>query len=455
MSRRKRYAIVGTGSRAAMFIEAASKTYVRHADLVGFCDISQARMNYWNQRMREGYSHPVVPTYLAGQFDRMITETQPDVVIVASMDSTHHHYIVHSVELGCDVICEKPMTIDEQKAKAVLDAVARTGRKVTVTFNYRYVPSVTLVRDMVMSGRIGTPLAVDLMWTLNTSHGADYFRRWHREKDKSGGLLVHKATHHFDLVNFWVGSYPQTVFAMGDLKFYGRTNAANRGEHYEYDRYTDAPGAGKDPFAFDLRRLEELRGLYLDAEADSGYIRDRNVFGDNITIEDTMAVIARYHNGVQLSYSLVAYSPWEGLRACITGTKGRIELFEYHGSHVIVDEADKQLGNERRSEGPEVPGIGNFAVYYPMFGKPVELKIPEASGGHGGGDRLILEQLFLPNQPADRYCRQADHIDGAASILLGIAANRSIETGQPVDVRQLLNLEEYRGKDVGGVRASA
>ena len=64
---------------------------------------------------------------------------------------------------------------------------------------------------------------------LDTSHGADYFRRWHREKDKSGGLLVHKSTHHFDLVNWWLASSPKTVFAMGGLRFYGRENAEGRG----------------------------------------------------------------------------------------------------------------------------------------------------------------------------------------------------------------------------------
>ena len=45
-------------------------------------------------------------------------------------------------------------------------------------------------------------------WALDTVHGADYFRRWHREKKNSGGLLVHKSSHHFDLVNWWLGDVP-------------------------------------------------------------------------------------------------------------------------------------------------------------------------------------------------------------------------------------------------------
>ena len=56
---------------------------------------------------------------------------------------------------------------------------------------------------------------------LDTKHGADYFRRWHRDKAHSGGLLVHKASHHFDLVNWWIQSAPTRVFASGGLRFYG------------------------------------------------------------------------------------------------------------------------------------------------------------------------------------------------------------------------------------------
>jgi predicted dehydrogenase len=63
-------------------------------------------------------------------------------------------------------------------------------------------PLASKVRELMMQGIVGRPLSVSFSWMLDTSHGADYFRRWHREKDKSGGLLVHKATHHFDIINW-------------------------------------------------------------------------------------------------------------------------------------------------------------------------------------------------------------------------------------------------------------
>jgi predicted dehydrogenase len=279
---------------------------------------------------------------------------------------------------------------------------------------------------------------VDFSWVLDTSHGADYFRRWHREKENSGGLLVHKASHHFDLVNWWVDAYPAEVFAMGGLRFYGRENAESRGEQYNYNRYTGVPEAQNDPFALFLTSKAALKGLYLDAEAETGYIRDRNVFGEPIDIEDTMAVTVRYNNGVILSYSLVAYAPWEGLRVAITGTKGRIEMdIEETVSHLLGD------GQPSHSEGPAA-SKGPFRQarmrVYPMFGRPYELEVATGKGGHGGADPVMLEQIFSPNPPPDPYNRQASHIDGAASVLVGIAANQAMQTGRMVCIDELFPL---------------
>ena len=429
----KRYALVGTGSRAGMYVEAITKRFRDFAQLVALCDLSQVRMDWYNQQIEAAVGDKV-PTYLASDFDKMIAETKPDAVIVTTMDSTHHIYIIRAMELGCDVITEKPMTIDAEKLRAIYDAVERTGRSLRVTFNYRYAPAYTALRDQIVKGVIGRPLAVDFSWLLDTSHGADYFRRWHREKQNNGGLLVHKSTHHFDLVNWWIDSYPKTVFAMGKTAFYGKENAEARGEHYSYTRYTGVPEAKNDPFALFLDEKAVFRGLYLEAEAESGYIRDRNVFGEPITSEDTMAVTASYRNGVIMSYCLIAYSPWEGLHVAITGTKGRVELdVSENVNHLLGDQAG--AGSTGTFKGAELR-------VYPMFGTPYEAEIPEGDGDHGGADPVMLEQIFSPDPPYDEYHRAASHIDGAASILTGIAANESIRTGQMIRVDDLFTLPE-------------
>ncbi|MBN9332048.1 Gfo/Idh/MocA family oxidoreductase, partial [Devosia sp.] len=225
----KTYAIVGTGGRARMFYEAILGPHKENSRVVALCDTNQTRMDYTNRIFSEELGGKPVPTYKAADFEKMIAAEKPDFVIVTSVDRTHHKYIIRAMELGCDVITEKPMTVDKEKCQDILDAVERTGRKIRVTFNYRYAPHNSALRELIAEGAIGTPTSIHFEWLLDTRHGADYFRRWHRDKRNSGGLMVHKSTHHFDLVNFWLGSQPDTVFAMGDLKFYGRANAEERG----------------------------------------------------------------------------------------------------------------------------------------------------------------------------------------------------------------------------------
>ncbi|XEC93535.1 Gfo/Idh/MocA family protein [Paenibacillus tarimensis] len=431
MSNKKSYVLVGTGGRAEFFYSAIATGYRETSELLAFCDINQTRMNYANKRLTDKYDYPAVRTYLAEDFDRMIETEKPDIVIVTSVDRTHHTYIIRAMELGCDVITEKPMTVDEKKCQEIINAVERTGRNVRVTFNYRYAPHHTKARELIADGVIGQVTSVHFEWLLNTRHGADYFRRWHRNKNNSGGLLVHKSTHHFDLVNFWIGSQPDTVFAFGDLLFYGRENAENRGITKFYDRATGNPIAAEDPFALHLDKNEHLKSMYLDAEHEDGYRRDQSVFGDGINIEDTMGVMVRYKNNAILTYSLNAYLPWEGYRIAFNGTKGRLEMS-------VVEQSYVNSGGDKALEGALK---GKTMIVYPMFGKPYEVQVQEGKGGHGGGDPVLLNDLFGTPEP-DKFNRAADHIDGAKSILTGIAANRSIQTGQAVKVDELVRFSK-------------
>ncbi|RYO98809.1 hypothetical protein DL764_006972 [Monosporascus ibericus] len=428
MVTKKRYAIVGTGGRAIFFYTAIAKDYATTSCIAGICDTNQTRMNYANSKL-ETLGHGAVPTFLAFDFDKMIKETKPDEVIVTTIDRTHNIYIVRALELGCNVITEKPMTIDAPRCQEIFDAVERTGKKVRVTFNYRYAPHNTKVAELIRSGAIGTVTSVHFEWMLNTSHGADYFRRWHRDKRNSGGLLVHKSTHHFDLVNFWLQTRPATVYAQGDLKFYGRENAERRGVTTFYTRAQGSEVAKTDPFALHMEDNHQLKAMYLDAEHEDAYYRDQSVFSDGISIEDTMNLLVRYRNGAVMTYSLTAYAPWEGFRVSFNGTGGRLELEVVENSYVNSGGDQSLEGSlERRT-----------LILRPLFEKPREIEITDGVGAHGGGDTVLLNDIF--GEPAtDEYMRAASHVDGALSILTGIAANRSIATGQVVNVDDVLRI---------------
>jgi len=436
LSGRTRYAVVGLGGRSEMYTTAILKDFADRAELVGYCDVNQTRMDYYNAKHADKLGAKPVPTYMPDRFDQMMKNQKVDCLIVTSIDRTHHHYIIRAMELGCDAIAEKPMTIDAARCQAILDCVKRTGRHLTVTFNYRYAPRNSKVRELLADGVIGRVLSVHFEWLLDTNHGADYFRRWHRDKRNSGGLIVHKATHHFDLVNWWIDSVPETVFGFGGLKFYGRENAEERGQLRFYDRAHGSENAKEDPFALHMDRHEELRELYLKAEHEDGYHRDQSVFGDGISIEDDVALVVRYRNGATMSYHLTAYSPWEGYRVVFNGTGGRLEVDVVETGYVSGGKDDTNRPEVRDGKEVDVKE-STRVVLRPHWGKPIELSAITSEGGHGGADARLLQDLFAPTG-TDPLKRAATHIDGAYSILVGIAANKSFATDMPVHVDDLV-----------------
>jgi predicted dehydrogenase len=411
-----RYALVGVGGRGyGMFARPLVEDFGDVAELVALCDANGHRMALANERLGVA-----TPTYT--DVDAMLAEARPDVVIVCTVDGTHHRYIIGALEAGCDVISEKPLTTTAPRVRAILDAERRSGRRVTVSFNARYgAAAEALYRLLRVEGVIGRVLSADYTEYLDTAHGADYFRRWHRRKANSGGLLVHKASHHFDQLNWWLGAEPVEVFARGGLRFYGPTRA-ERGE-----RCLTCAHTATCEFYLDLRADAGLEALYLRGEGEDGYWRDACVFADEIDIEDTAAVVIRYAGDVVVNYALHAFSPYEGQRIGFNGTLGRLE----------VDLVDRYHGADADGAVRVLPFGGPPAIRVsPLFGRPYNVAVEEREGGHGGADERIREHLFRPGTP-DPLGQTADSRAGALSALIGIAANESMASGAPVRIADL------------------
>ncbi|WP_127588555.1 Gfo/Idh/MocA family protein [Paenibacillus koleovorans] len=402
----KKYALVGAGNRALhMFAKPLTDELKDQAELVGVYDTNTHRAQQLSLQCRG------VPVY--NSFEEMLQRSGADEIIVASVDYTHDEYIIRALEAGLDVISEKPMTINHAKCNAILEAENRTGNKVTVTFNARFNPYTARIKELIKEGYVGDILSVHMEWMLDTSHGADYFRRWHRYLEKSGGLLVHKSTHHFDLINWWLEEEPLELRAFGSRRFYGPTRE-KRGERCLTCNYQK-----ECEFYFDIREKDFHQNFYLEAEGFDGYYRDQCVFADDIDIYDTMSVNVLYSRGTQLSYSLTAHSPYEGWKVSINGTKGRLEASNtYNGANA------KALHNEIK--------------LFNRSGEEITIKLNKLEGSHGGSDYLLRRMLFVGDVP-DRLGQMADSRAGALSLLIGDAANISIADNRSVKIGELLS----------------
>jgi predicted dehydrogenase len=406
---RLRMAIVGTGDRGSFtWGQDVVKAYSDLVEIVGLCDINRKRVEAAKKLI--GIN---APTFV--DFDRMIQETRPDTVMVTTVDGTHYRYIVRGLELGVDVMTEKPLCTDEQQCQAILDAQKKSSKKVTVTFNARHAPEAKKVKQLLLEKAIGDVISVDFHEYLDTSHGADYFRRWHRLRENSGTLLVHKASHHFDLANWWLDSKPVEVTAFGDLKFYGHNNSF-RSTHCRV-----CPFKQQCKFYWDVTQNPQYVQLYTDCESEDGYLRDGCVWREDTNIYDTMSVVVKYENGVLLSYTANTYLPYEGQAISINGSRGRLDY------------------NEVKANG----FTNNEVRLTRTFGKSEVVKDLETSraGGHGGADSSIQDLIFRGPQGSDPLNLRAGLRDGALSSLIGIAARHSIERGsQAIKVQDLVKL---------------
>lgn len=406
---KKRVAIVGTGDCVrGMWSKDVIDTYPEFVEFVALCDINPGRMEYVKK-----YAGFNCPTYT--DFEKMMKEVKPDTLIVTTVDATHHEFIIRGMELGANIITEKPMTTDEQKCEAILAAEKKTGKKVTVTFNYRYSPHRAKIYELLRSGAIGDLTSVDFHWYLDTRHGADYFRRWHRLREKSGTLLVHKSTHHFDLLNWWIESDPSEVYATGSLDFYGKNGP------FRSTNCRPCPHKGKCDFYFDISTRPNYVALYVDNEKHDGYLRDGCVFKEDINIYDKMAATIKYANNVQVAYSLTTYSPYEGYRIAFNGTKGRIDAWIEESNPIEEHPYDE-------------------IVLTRNFGTREFIRVPSGTSGHGGGDRLLKDKIFA-GVTEDPLHQSANVRDGALSILVGIAARKSCETGVAVKIGDLTSIK--------------
>ena len=324
-------------------------------------------------------------------------------------------------------ITEKPMTTTSAKAQRILDACKRNDRHVRVLFNYRYSPPRTQVKDLLMNGEIGDVLSVDFHWLLNTQHGADYFRRWHSQQGnlrRTDGAQGDSSFRPGELV---AGRAARDSSGVRQARVLHTHHGAAHGTEVASRALPHMPGEGRVHFLSRPRGRSALKALYLDNEHYDGYFRDQCVFRPEIDIEDTMNVIVRYDTGATLSYSLNACNSWEGYQIAFNGTRGRLE-------HEMVEQI--YVAGANMTQGAATPdGVRTRII--PLRGAPREIEPWTASGGHGGGDEVMLNDIFgIP--AVDPYKRASDERSGAYSILIGAAANRCFETGQAVRIAELV-----------------
>ncbi|WP_427892346.1 Gfo/Idh/MocA family protein [Kribbella sp. GL6] len=381
----------------------------QYAEVVAIVDTDADRVAEFNASLE-------TPIPYFADYDEMLKTVVPDAVIVTSPDHTHAGYILGALRHDIDVITEKPMVTTAAEAREVLEAERASSGSVQVTHNFRYVAAHRKVKRLIQTGTIGRVTRVVMDYHVDLRHGASYFLRWNRRRELSGGLQVHKSSHHFDLLNWWIGEAPTEIFGYGALNYYG-ASSPHRSPRAEDPYFLAQQGSGVFPDDSDVR--SGLFGLHYPGQ----YPADRPlyIYDDEIDIEDTYSAVARYPGGAMLTYSIDFSSTWEGFRLSVAGTHGSIDLL--HGRSV---------------DGAALPDSDRIRVAE-LFGPARVVEVAAEQGGHGGADPRMRHDLFAgPSPESVELGLLATSTEAAYAVAMGDALIQSFTTHRPVNLPTLL-----------------
>ncbi|MBO5725001.1 MAG: Gfo/Idh/MocA family oxidoreductase [Lentisphaeria bacterium] len=414
---KRKVVFVGSGMRALYAFMLHIKEYCQESiEVVGLFDVNKAVMKGFND-----YMHTDYPMFT--DFDLMCDTVKPDLAIVTTVDQFHCQYIVRLMDRKIAVICEKPVCTTAEQCKEILAARRRNPEVFArVSHNARYYNDALMIRKMLQEGVIGKVISIRYSEMLDRHHGTSYFRRWNSCKKNSGGLQIHKASHHFDKINWFLDSHAVSLQATGALLSYGSRNSAFHGEHC-HSCTQDCPYRVR----YDKDVHCNAHQVYFKFREDNSYTPDMCIFRDEIDIEDFLSVGIRYANDVYCSYMLTAQANYEGEEIVIDGEKGRLEYRRADYTALKNMEDDVHKANAAAS-------VNKLTLCRFGCGAPEEIPVQDGIGAHGGGDKKIFDDLFAENPPENL----PDLEEGIQAVLVGCAINESLKTKAQVDVQSLL-----------------
>jgi len=298
----KKIALVGASMRIRAFVQALKKNYAGTHRLCAVIDVDDGKMRAFSESV--GLE---LPRYT--DFDRLCTETEPDLLLISTVDCFHRDYLVKGLDRKIACISEKPLCVNVEQCRDILAAQQRNpGVFAATSHNARYHVTARTVKRLLDDGAIGRVNSISYAEMLDYGHGASYFRRWNRRKALSGGLQIHKSSHHFDKINWWLRSRVASLSATGGLRAYGPNASPFRGE-----RCATCPHTGQCRFAVDYAAGKYIDfDLFLKYRSANSYTPDQCVFSPEIDIEDFLSVGMNCENGVFVNYTLAAHCNYEG-----------------------------------------------------------------------------------------------------------------------------------------------
>ena len=393
--------IIGAGSRGIL---AFGKTIAMRNDasVVALCDPNQVRMEF---AARDLSYNPNFYTSV----EVMIAAEKLDAVVIASPDFCHEANAVTALNNRVNVLIDKPLATTVKGCQNIISAAEKAGKIIMMGFNLRHHAVLKKLKKLISEGTIGRVFLIENREFYDG--GRTYMSRWNRLYAKSGGLWVHKGSHDFDVFN-WLLDFPEPV----KVSAFAGMDVLNP-QHIPFAVKPDMPVG---PTCHQCQYKEICPDIYdrnndmqdspwcdRAVEAD-GYSKDLCMYTSDKDTHDNGIAIVEYENGVKASHLECFITPMSDRLYTVVGDRGQAEV-----------SLDKRT-----------------IIIRPRWSKEViTYNIPEAEGGHGGADPMLIDAFFRVLKGEEKNNSTIEQ--GIWSTAIGQAAEISRREERTVKVAEL------------------
>lgn len=261
----------------------------------------------------------------------VLADSEVDAVFIATPDATHAEIVIAAIQAQKHILCEKPLEVTEEKLAAIKAAATDYEKVLEVGYVLRYARSFQKFQQYLADGVIGDLHQINVLDHIPYG-GYAYFHDWHRTRAKAQSLLLQKATHSLDIVNWIANSSPQQIAAFGRLSTMGRPGALKKfGHEVPADLHCRAC-----PYSATCE--ESIQNIAKEKKINwSADWPDQCVFNSEVDVDDHQTVTVEYANGIQLSYQLCLFGAYYQREFHVFGSKGELHFDDVTNEIKIVD----------------------------------------------------------------------------------------------------------------------
>lgn len=338
--------VIGAGRRA---IELLAKKENEELKIVGVFDTNNIRANFFGK---------LVNCTIFNTYQELFNSNKIDAVFIMCRDDKHIFYIKQALKKNLMIFCEKPICTTLNDINYLRSLSIEEKMNIKVLFNSRFMPINRIIKKAI-EDYLGQIYTINYSYLVDIDHGAEYFHRWHSERNKSESLLVHKGAHHIDLVNWWISDKLKKRVIMNSYNLF-------KGKEDIYCRTCNlnCPYRYKNSDSLDIH-------LYFKSEVIDGYKRDKCVFSSKNNVADSYSVSLLYDRGTLATYSLNFLSTYHGFDLNVVGEYGNLK------ANIIYSNKNSQIITLNLRNGKEI-----------------KIPIRQSSKKHFGADQNLIENLI-------------------------------------------------------------